>query len=105
MIREELSEQIKMRIIRHLNGKKRQSSDFVKPKYNEASAYAAKAQANEDAMTRLEGQQAAAGEMEGEEDFDRAAFDELKRELTQRKKLKEDMLTGTLPRFAPYLRL
>ena len=42
---------------------------------------------------------------EGNENFDREAFDELKKDLAQRKKLKEDMLSGTIPRFKPYLRL
>jgi len=40
-----------------------------------------------------------------EENFDREAFDNLKRELSEHKKLKEDMLSGTLPRFRPYLRI
>jgi len=102
MIREELAIQLKMRISKHLYGKKRQASDFVKPKYNETSAYAARAEANDVAMGDLEGR---VDDMEGQKDFDREAFNELKKELSQRKKLKEDMLTGTLPRFAPYLRL
>jgi len=37
--------------------------------------------------------------MESEENFDRDAYDQLKKELSARKKLKEDMLSGTLPRF------
>lgn len=39
------------------------------------------------------------------ENFDRDAFDKMKRELSEHKKLKEDMLSGTLTRFKPYLRL
>ena len=38
-------------------------------------------------------------------DFDREAYDQLKKELSMQKKVKEDMLSGTLPRFKPYLRL
>ena len=38
-------------------------------------------------------------------DFDREAYDQLKQELSMQKKVKEDMLSGTLPRFKPYLRI
>jgi hypothetical protein len=53
-------------------------------------------------ITTMEGQ---VGKMNDDKDFDREAFDQLKRELSSRKKLKEDMLTGTIPRFKAYLRL
>lgn len=103
MIRDELSEQLRLKIIKHLYGTKRQSSDFVKGKYNEVDTFARRAADNDHALNRMERE--ADGMHQDEPDFDREAFDQLKREIGQRKKLKEDMLSGTIPRFAPYLRL
>jgi len=74
----------------------------VKPKFNEASAYAVKDTAMDQSITSMESK---VGKMNDEKDFDREAFDQLKKELSSRKKLKEDMLTGTIPRFKAYLRL
>ena len=71
----------------------------MKPRHNEASLLANLGRH----VDSLENQ--VVGTDEKDENFDRAAFDDLKRELSQRKKLKEDMLSGTLPRFKPYLRI
>ena len=101
--RDDIATQLRLKIQKHLHAKKRQAQDFVKPRYNEVSAYANKNSAVENSIARIEKQ---VGKMsEEDKDFDREAFDQLKKELSQRKKLKEDMLTGTLPRFKPYLRV
>ena len=68
-----------MKIMKHMYGKKRTESDYVKPKLNEIDAYASRASDNEQNMTRIELE---AAEMEGQKDFDRDAFDQLKKELT-----------------------
>ena len=86
-------------MIHHLHGTKRQEGDFVKAKFNENSLQAS----YESQVAKMQNQASA---MEDDKDnFDREAFDRLKKEIGERKKLKEDMLTGTLPRFKPYLRI
>jgi len=101
--REEIARQIKMKIDDHRLGKERTASDFVKPKFNEVVSVAGVSDHFSEKIGRLERDTAAQDEKA--EDFDREAYDNLKKELTMQKKLKEDMLTGTIPRFKPYLRL
>ena len=75
----------------------------MKGKYNEAAAFARQDASMDSSISNLTQQ---ASDYEADKDnFDRAAFDQLKRDLSERKKLKEDMLTGTIARFKPYLRL
>ena len=38
-------------------------------------------------------------------EFDKDAYLALKKELSEAKQLKENMLDGTIPKFKPYLRL
>ena len=97
--RADIALQLRLRINHHLRSKKRSEKDFVKPRHNEASLLANLGRQ----VDSLENQVESANEKD--ENFDRAAFDSLKRELSERRKLKEDMLSGTLPRFKPYLRL
>lgn len=97
--RTEIAEQLNAKISQHIVGKKRVTEDFVKPKFNEASLYAGL----DHSVNQMEQK---VGETDtSHEDFDRDAYDQLKKELSERKRVKEDMLTGTLPRFRPYLRL
>lgn len=97
--RTEIAEQLNAKITQHIVGKKRVTEDFVKPKFNEASLYAGL----DHSVNQMEQK---VGETDtSHEDFDRDAYDQLKKELSERKRVKEDMLTGTLPRFRPYLRL
>ena len=103
--RNEIAEQLRQKVNAHMYGKERTMSDFVKPKYNEQSAYANYGAHLDSSVERLERNIGQSEAQEGEENFDREAFDKLKDELRQKKKLKEDMLTGTMPRFKPYLRV
>ena len=73
--RDEISKQLRMKVQDHMLGKKRTASDFVKSKFNEASEVA-KVSQHVDAME----QKVEDGEgNSGDADFDREAFDELKR--------------------------
>ena len=97
--RSEIALQLRARINHHMRGTKRKAEDFVKPRHNEASLLSNLSRqvgSLEDQVQNTD---------EAGENFDREAFDQLKRELSSRKKLKEDMLSGTLPRFKPYLRI
>lgn len=97
--RTEIAEQLNAKITQHIIGKKRVTEDFVKPKFNEASLYASLDHSANQMEQKV-------GETDtSHEEFDRDAYDRLKKELSERKRVKEDMLTGTLPRFRPYLRL
>jgi len=97
--RNEIAEQLNAKITQHIVGKKRVTEDFVKPKFNEASLYAGLDHSVNQMEQRVDETDTS------QEDFDRDAYDRLKKELSELKRVKEDMLTGTLPRFRPYLRL
>ena len=79
------------------------ASDFVKPKLNEVGHI----NRLDNQVRRMEEQveRDAAVAEDNDADFDREAYDQLKQELSMQKKVKEDMLSGTLPRFKPYLRV
>ncbi len=97
--RSEIAEQLQAKIKHHVYGKKRVATDYIKPKFNEASLYASL----DESVSAME--QKVSTVDEDEEDFDREAYNRFKQELSERKRVKEEMLTGTLPRFKPYLRL
>ena len=74
----------------------------MKPKLNEAGHI----HRLDRQVRRMEGQvERGAAMADDDADFDREAYDQLKQELAMQKKVKEDMLSGTLPRFKPYLRI
>ena len=76
--RDEIARQLQMKIQDHMFGKKRTTSDFVKPKYNEAAAVARVSHDVDMMEQRVED----GPEDSGDTDFDREAYDELKRQLT-----------------------
>lgn len=101
-LRDEVALQLALRVNHYNDGTRRTLSDFVKRRYSEVGAGAAKAASVDASVTKLEQMTARA---QGEKDFDREAFDKMKEELRKRKQLKEDMLSGGLTKFKPYLRI
>ena len=54
--RDEIAKQLRRKITEHTYSKKLEDSDLVKPKINEAYAYAEKARINDERISELEGQ-------------------------------------------------
>ena len=52
--RDEISFQLRLKINKHLNGTKREATDFVKAKFNEVDAYARKTAANDKNISNTE---------------------------------------------------
>ena len=103
--KDEVSEQVRQHIMKHLTAGKVKPSDLVKPRVSEGKAYDMQKYSMANRIANLEDKVTAmdAAEQEGEE-FDKQAYSKLKEELRKRKQAKETLLSGNMPQFKAYLR-
>ena len=84
--KDEVSEQVRQHIMKHLTAGKVKPSDLVKPRVSEGKAYDMQKYSMANRIANLEDKVTAmdAAEQEGEE-FDKQAYSKLKEELRKRK--------------------
>ena len=78
------------RVKKHLFGTKRQESDYIVPRVSENQAWNGQVKSHDNSIASFESQ---ASGLESSKNFDRAAFDKLKAEISERKKAKERLLS------------
>ena len=110
-LRHEINFQINRRARKHLIATERKESDFVQPRASEASVFGRQMKSNDRAteyltnkLENMQDESSSSEASQGEEAFDRAAYDTFKAELSQRKEAKERLLSQGIPEFKAYLR-
>ena len=105
----EIMEQVALRVKEHLYYKERKESDFVKGKRSELNIFSAAAKSHENALQILESKyETMKAEQEKEykgQTFDKEAYEEIKKQIRQRKEAKERMLQQGHPEFKPYIQV